>query len=159
RVYCLRGSSEFVALDGDTGAVDWSFTTPTGRINPTLWVGADRLLLQVDRPNQLLVLRSEDGQPVSRTPLTEAEQLQRPAMQVDEDAVLVVLDPRTVKKLELNPGQFSWEYRESEYVPVNGPPCLMGGANLVLVLHEGRTLIRLDPATGSKRWSCPLGLE
>ena len=29
----------------------------------------------------------------------------------------------------------------------------------MLVLHEGRTLIRLDPATGSKRWSCPLGLE
>jgi len=26
-------------------------------------------------------------------------------------------------------------------------------------LHDGRTLIRLDPATGSKRWSCLLGTE
>jgi hypothetical protein len=35
----------------------------------------------------------------------------------------------------------------------------MGGGDLVLVLHEGRTLIRLDATTGSKRWSCPLSLE
>jgi outer membrane protein assembly factor BamB/tetratricopeptide (TPR) repeat protein len=159
RVYCLRGSSELIALDGDTGAVDWSFTAPAGHINPKLWVGADRIVLQVDRPNQLLVLRTEDGQPVARTPLGEAQQLERPAMPIDDDSVLVVLDPRTVKKLELNTGQFSWEYRESENLPVIGPPCLMGGGNLVLVLYEGRTLIRLDPATGAKRWSCPLGLE
>jgi cellulose synthase operon protein C len=26
-------------------------------------------------------------------------------------------------------------------------------------LHDGRTLIRLDPATGSKRWSCSLGSQ
>jgi outer membrane protein assembly factor BamB/tetratricopeptide (TPR) repeat protein len=159
RVFCLRGSDELIALDGDTGAVDWSFSTPSGHINPKLWVGADRVVLQVDRPNQLLVLRTEDGQPVARTPLGEAEQLERPAMPVDDNSVLMVLDPRTVKKLELNTGQFSWEYRESEDLPVNGPPRLMGGGDLVLVLHEGRTLIRLDPATGSKRWSCLLGLE
>ena len=159
RVFCLRGSSELIALDGDTGAVDWSFAAPAGHINPRLWVGPDRIVLHVDRPNQLLVLRTEDGQPVARTPLGEAEHLERPAMPIDDDSVLVVLDPRTVKKLELNTGQFSWEYRESEDLPVNGPPCLTGGGNLVLLLHEGRTLIRLDPATGSKRWSCPLGLE
>ena len=29
----------------------------------------------------------------------------------------------------------------------------------LLVLHDGRTLIRLDPATGSKRWSCSLGSQ
>ncbi len=34
--------------------------------------------------------------------------------------VLVVLDPRTVKKLDLNTGQIVWEYRESEEMPVNG---------------------------------------
>ena len=27
------------------------------------------------------------------------------------------------------------------------------------MLHDGRTLIRLDAATGSKRWSCPLGSQ
>jgi outer membrane protein assembly factor BamB len=159
RVFCLRGSNELVALDGDTGAVDWSFSAPSGHINPSIWVGADRIVFHVDRPNQLLVLRTDDGQAVARTPLGDAEQLERPAMPVDDDAALVVLDPRSVKKLDLITGQFSWEYRECEEMPVNGPPRLLGGGPLVLLLHEGRTLIRLDPATGSKRWSCLLGLE
>ena len=39
------------------------------------------------------------------------------------------------------------------------PPRLVGGGPLVLLLHNGGTLIRLDPATGSKRWSCLLSLE
>jgi outer membrane protein assembly factor BamB/tetratricopeptide (TPR) repeat protein len=159
RVFCLRGPSELVALDGDTGAVDWSFSAPPGRINPELWIGPDRVVLQVERPNQLLVLRTEDGQLVARTPLGEAERLERPPSPLDDDSVLIVLDPRTVKKLDLHTGQVVWEYRESEDMPVNGPPRPMGGGDLVLVLHEGRTLIRLDATTGSKRWSCPLSLE
>ena len=74
-VYCLRGQSELIALDGDTGAVDWSFSAPSGQINPNFLVGADRTVLQVDKPNQLLVLRTDDGQPTSRTTLEENERL------------------------------------------------------------------------------------
>ena len=159
RVFCLRGTSELIALDGDTGAVNWSFSAPPGEINPNFWVGCDRVVLQVSRPNQLLVLRTDDGEPVTRTPLAESEQLERPPLPVDDDSVLVVLDPRTVKKYDLNHGQTVWEYRESEDLPVNGPPRLYGDAERILVLHEGRTLIRLDPATGSKKWSCLLGTE
>lgn len=159
RVYCLRGGSELVALDGDTGAVDWSFSTPTGQISANFWVGPERAVLWVDRPNQLLVLRTEDGHTAERTPLSESESLERPPLPVDDDSVLVVTDSRTVKKLDLATGQFVWIYRESDVPPTNGPPTPMGGGDLLLVLHEGRTLIRLDPATGSKRWSCPLGLE
>src|SRR5262249_48234139 len=44
-------------------------------------------------------------------------------------------------------------------LPVNGPPRLLGDAERVLVLHNGRNLIRLDPATGQRRWSCLLGTE
>ncbi len=159
RVFCLRGTGDLVALDGDTGAVDWSFSAPSRQINPNFWFGADRIVLQVDRPNQLLVLRTDDGQPAVRTPLGETEPLERPPMPVDDDSVLVVTDSRTVKKLDLNHGQSVWVYQESDVLPVNGPPEPVGGGDLLLVLHEGRSLIRLDPATGSKRWSCPLGLE
>ncbi len=159
RVFCLRGPNELLALDGDTGAVDWSFSAPPGQINPNVWVGADLIVLQVYQPNQLLVLRTEDGQPVARAALGDSDSLERPPLPVDDDSVLVILDPRTVKKLDLHTGQMIWEYRESELMPVNGPPVLMGRGDLLLLLHEGRTLIRLDPATGSKRWSCPLGLE
>ena len=34
QVFCLRGASELISLDGDTGAVDWSFSAPPGQINP-----------------------------------------------------------------------------------------------------------------------------
>ena len=159
RLFCLRGQDELIALDGDSGALDWSFAAPPGAINPHFFVGADRVVLQLDKPNQLLVLRTEDGQPVARSPLGERDWLERPPLPVEDDAVLVVTDPRTVKKIEVNRGQTVWDYRESEELPVNGPPRLLGDAEHVLVLHNGRNLIRLDPATGSRRWSCLLGTE
>jgi outer membrane protein assembly factor BamB/tetratricopeptide (TPR) repeat protein len=159
RVFCLRGPGDLIALDGDTGAVDWSFSAPSGAINPNFWVGPERVVLQVRRPNQLVVLRTDDGRLVSRAAMGESESLERPPLPVDEDSALVVTDSRTVKKLDIEHGQFVWEYRESDVLPVNGAPCPMGGGDLLLLLHEGRTLIRLDPATGAKRWSCPLGLE
>ncbi len=116
-------------------------------------------MLQVDKPNQLLVLRSDDGQPVVRKNLEESEQIERAPMPVDEDSVLLVSDRRTVKKFDLIHGQTIWVYRESTDLPVNGPPRIMGDSERMLVLHDGRLLIRLDPATGSKRWSCQLGVE
>ena len=156
-VYCLRGQSELIALDGDTGAVDWSFAAPSAQINPNFLVGADRTVLQVDKPNQLLVLRTDDGRLTSRTPLEENDRLQRVPVPVDEDSVLLVTDLRTVKKFDFNHGQTVWVYQESPVLPVNGAPRLFGDCERLLLLHDGRTLIRLEPATGSKRWSCPLG--
>ena len=159
RVFCLRGQSELLALDGDTGAVDWSFSAPPGQINPNFLIGADRTVLEVDKPNQLLVLRTDDGQPISRTTLDENERLERVPVPVDEDSVLLVSDRRTVKKFDLSHGQTVWVYQESIDLPVNGPPRLIGDSECLLVLHDGRLLIRLDPATGSKRWSSQLGVE
>ncbi len=159
RVFFLRGRRELIALDGDTGALDWSFSAPPGEINPNLWIGTDRIVLQVDKPNQLLVLRTDDGQPVTRVALAENELLERPPMPLDEDSVLLVPDRRTVKRFDLKHGQTQWVYQESKDLPVNGPPRLLGNAEHLLVLHDGRLLIRLDPATGSKRWSCQLGIE
>jgi cellulose synthase operon protein C len=161
RVFCLRGQRELIALDGDTGNVDWSFSAPPGEINPNLWIGPDRTVLQVDKPNQLLVLKTEDGEPVAQSLLAENESLERPPIPVDEDSVVLVTDRRTVKKFDLNHGQTTWVYRESTepVMPVNGSPRLLGDAERLFVLHDGRFLIRLDPASGSKRWSCALGTE
>jgi outer membrane protein assembly factor BamB len=159
RVFALRGQSEIVAIDGDSGALDWSFSAPPAEINPNLWVGPDRIVLQLDRPNHLLVLRTDDGQPVARAALAEKDVLERAPLPVDDDTVLVVPDARTVKKLDLNSGQTVWEYRESEEQPANGHPCVFGDAERLLVLHGGRLLTRVDAATGSRRWSCLLGTE
>jgi outer membrane protein assembly factor BamB/tetratricopeptide (TPR) repeat protein len=159
RIFCLRGRRELLALDGDTGALDWSFSSPPGEINPKLWIGADRIVLQVDKPNQLLVLRTDDGQPLLRVALAEKEVFERPPMPLDDDSVLLVPDRRTVKRFDLRHGQTLWVYQESEHLPVNGPPRLLANSDCLLVLHDGRQLIRLDPATGSKRWSALLGTE
>jgi outer membrane protein assembly factor BamB/tetratricopeptide (TPR) repeat protein len=158
-VFCLRGPSELIAVDGDTGVGVWSFSCPPAQINPNLLIGADRTILQIDKPNQMLVLRTADGQPISRTALAENEWLQRAPMPVDDDSVILVSDRRTVKRFDLTRGQTVWVYQESPDLPVNGPPCLIGDSERLLVLHDGRVLIRLDAATGSKNWSCPLGVE
>jgi len=161
RVFCLRGRRELIALDGDTGDVDWSFSAPPGEINPNLWIGPDRTVLQLDKPNQLLVLKTEDGEPVAQSPLPDNESLERPPIPVDEDSVVLVTDRRTVKKFDLNHGQTTWIYRESTepVLPVNGSPRLIGDGERLFVLHDGRFLIRLDPSSGSRRWSCALGTE
>jgi len=80
-------------------------------------------------------------------------------MPLDEDSVLLVADRRTVKRFDIKHGHTMWVYQESKDLPVNGPPRLVGDPERLLVLHDGRLLIRLDPATGSKRWASLLGTE
>jgi hypothetical protein len=115
--------------------------------------------LQVLKPNQLLVLETDTGRQVARTPLAEGEALERPPVPFDDDHVLLVPDRRTVRKFELSTGQFVWDYRESSELPVTGPPRVIVDAERLLVLHDGRVLLRLDPVNGSRRWSAVLGLE
>lgn len=159
RIFCLRGQEEFLAIDGETGAIDWSFLSRGGVINPRLWVGPQRAVLQVQNPNRLLVLENETGRQVSRALLAEGETLERSPVPIDEDHVLVVPDRRTVKKFDLTSGQFTWDYRESSEMPVNGPPRVLADAERLLVLHDGRLLLRLDPQSGAKQWSAILGIE
>jgi outer membrane protein assembly factor BamB/tetratricopeptide (TPR) repeat protein len=159
RIFCLRGQEELLAIDGETGAIDWSFLSKGGAINPRLWIGPQRAVLQVQNPNRLLVLETETGSQVSRTLLSEGETLERPPVPIDDDHVLVVPDRRTIKKFDLACGQFTWDYRESAEMPVNGPPRVLADGERLLVLHDGRLLVRLDPQSGAKRWSTMLGIE
>jgi outer membrane protein assembly factor BamB len=159
RIFCLRGQEELLAIDGETGAIDWSFLSKGGVINPRLWIGPQRAVLHVQNPNRLLVLETETGSQVSRALLSEGETLERHPVPIDEDHVLVVPDRRTVKKFDLTCGQFTWDYRESAEMPVNGPPRVLVDAERLLVLHDGRLLLRLDPQSGAKRWSTVLGIE
>jgi outer membrane protein assembly factor BamB/tetratricopeptide (TPR) repeat protein len=159
RLFCLRGEEELIAIDAESGAVDWSFTSKEGAINPKLWIGPERAVVQVQNPNRLLVLETESGRQVARASLADGEVLERAPVPIDEDHVLLVPDRRTVKKFDLGRGQFTWDYRESAEMPVNGPPRVLVDAERVLVLHDGRVLIRLDPVSGAKRWSAVLGIE
>jgi outer membrane protein assembly factor BamB len=159
RLLCLRGEQELIALDGDAGTIDWVFSARGGSINPKLWIGPERLVLQVQKPNQLLVLETDTGRQIARTSLAEGENLERAPVPIDDDHVLLVPDRRSVRKFELSTGQFIWDYRESSELPVNGPPRIIVDAERLLVLHDGRVLLRLDPVNGSRRWYAVLGIE
>jgi outer membrane protein assembly factor BamB len=159
RLFYLRGEDELIALDGDSGSVNWTFTTPGSSINRRIWIGPERAVLEIQKPSQIVVLETESGRMLWRTPLAEGESLERVPTPIDEDHVLIVTDRRTVKKFDTSRGQFVWDYRESMDMPVNGPPRVLVDAERVLVLHDGRVLIRIDPVNGSKRWSTVLGIE
>jgi outer membrane protein assembly factor BamB/TolA-binding protein len=159
RLLCLRGDQELIAFDGDAGTVDWLFSAKEGAINPKIWIGPERIVLHVQKPNQLLVLETETGRQVARAALPDGEGLERPPVPIDEDHVLIVPDRRTVRKFELSTGQVIWDYRESSELPVNGPPRVIVDAERLLVLHDGRVLLRLDPLDGSRRWFTVLGIE
>lgn len=159
RVFFLRGERELVALDGDTGLVEWSYAHPAGTLNPNLLVGPNTTVLQVRKPNLLRVLDTATGRRKLETRLSADEDWERAPLAVDDDHVAVVADKRTVALLDLRQGSNCWIFRESSALPKNGPPQLFGGAEELLVVHDGTELIRLDPRTGERRWSRPLGAE
>lgn len=159
RLFALRGDDELLALDGDSGLIDWSFSARGGGLNPLVGIGPERLVLQTGKPSEIVVLEAETGRGVARVPLAEGESLQRVPAALDEDHAIVVTDRRTVKKLDLARGRFDWEYRESAELPTYGAPRPLVDAERLLVIHDGRTLIRLDPATGARRWSALLGVD
>ena len=149
-----------IALDAESGAVDWSFTSKDGAINPKLWVGASVLSCRSRIPTACWCWKPRPGRQLARAALAEGEALESAGpVPIDEDHVLLVADRRTVRNLDLGRGLFTWDYRESPEMPVNGPPRVLVDAERVLVLHDGRVLIRLDPQSGAKRWSSVLGIE
>ena len=159
RVFCLRGDRELLAFDGDTGLVDWSYAPAAGSINPNLWIGPQRIVLQVRKPGAVLVLETATGRHGGEFPESDDEDWTRPPLPIDDDHVALVADRRTVALFDLRRGLNSWVFRESLDFPRNGPPRLLGDAERLLLIQDGIELIRLDPATGMKRWSYPLGTE
>ena len=162
RVFCLRGDRELLALDGDTGLVDWSFAPLGGAINPHLWIGPQRIVLQVRKPNA--DPRARDRRPAAAAPsIPQAE---------DEDwARDPAADRRRPRRAGRRPpdgrpvrpraaGSTPGSSARAPSCPRNGPPRLLGDAERLLVLHDGNELIRLDPATGRRSAGRgPLGIE
>ncbi len=159
KVVCLRGDQAILCVDGDTGQVDWTYAPGAGRINPRLLVGPERIVLQVRQPNAVLVLDTATGRRRAEFARGDEEEWARDPLPIDDDHVVLDPDRRTVALFDLNRGVDAWTFRESTELPRHGPPRLLGDAGRLLVVHNGNDLIRLDPATGKKRWSRPLGTE
>ncbi|WP_406696671.1 PQQ-binding-like beta-propeller repeat protein [Singulisphaera sp. Ch08] len=168
RLFCFRGTRELLqegetlelrALDGDTGLIDWSYAPGAGKLNPLALFGPRQIVLQVLKPNSILVLETEGGRRKSEFPHASSEAWLRTPLPIDDDHIALVPDRRTIALFDIRKGMDSWVFRESDKLPKNGSPRLLGNAEVLLVIHEGTELIRLDPATGEKRWSHPLGAE
>jgi outer membrane protein assembly factor BamB/tetratricopeptide (TPR) repeat protein len=165
RIFCLRstreGTRELIAFDGDTGLVDWSFSPLAGTINTNLWIGPQRIVLQVQKPGAVLVLETGNGRRRAEYPQGDDDEWARPPLPIDDDHVALVPDRRTVALYDLRRGVTSWNFRESAELPKHGAPRLLGNAERLLVIHDGCSAIRLDPATGKKLWTAlrPLGTE
>jgi len=159
RIFCLRGDQTLLAFDGDSGLLDWSYTPPSGRINPRLLVGANRIVLQVRKPNSVLVLDTATGRRRGEWVRVDDEEWVRDPLPIDDEHVAIVLDRLTVALFSLDRGVPSWVFRETSELPKYGPPRLLGDGDRLFALHDGRELIRLDPSTGAKGWSRLLGTE
>jgi outer membrane protein assembly factor BamB/tetratricopeptide (TPR) repeat protein len=161
RVFARRGDRELIALDGESGQIDWAFRPAGGAtLHTKFWVGPHRAVVQVRDPNATIVLDTETGRPISEFAQGENEEAWgRDPLPLDDDRVAVVVGGRHVALLDLNRGAAVWTYRESSALPRSGPPRLMGDAGRLLVLRDGSELIRLDPTTGRKLWSRLLGVE
>jgi len=159
RVFCQRGDRELVAFDGDTGLVDWSFAPSSGKLNPHIWIGPQRIVLQVLKPTAILVLDTQNGRSQAEYAREDDQEWSHDPLPVSEDQVALVVDRRSVGLFDFKRGVFPWVVRESPLLPRHGPPLLLGDAERLLVLYDGSELIRLDPRTGGKLWSRPLGDE
>ncbi len=161
RIFCLRGDQSLMAFDGDSGLLDWSYSPPTGKINPHLLVGPRRIVLQVRKPNAVLVLETATGRRHVEFPQPEDEEWPRDPLPIDDDHVALVVSRTKVAKFDTLKGSFVWEFEETRDSPRLGAPRLFCDAERLLVLHEGQNLMRLDLATGAKAWPSPrlLGSE
>jgi outer membrane protein assembly factor BamB len=159
RVFCQRGDRELVAFDGDRGLVDWSFAPSSGKLNPHLWIGQDRIVLQVLKPTAILVLNTQNGRTQAEYVREDDQEWSHDPLPISDDQVALVVDRRSIGLFDFKRGVFPWIVRESPLLPRHGPPLLLGDAERLLVLYDGSELIRLDPRTGGKLWSRPLGDE
>ena len=104
RVFCLRGDQALLAFDGDSGQLDWSYAPAAGRINPQLLVGPRRVVLQVRKPNAILVLDTASGRRRAEFPQGEDDEWPRDPLPIDDDHVALVADRITVALLDTGPG-------------------------------------------------------
>ena len=152
RIFCLKGDQSLMAFDGDSGQLDWSYTPTAGRINAHLLVGPRRIVLQVRKPNAVLVLETASGRRRAEFPQAEQEEWPRDPLPIDDDHVALVVNRTKVALFDTTKGADAWVFEETKDSPSLGPPRLFGDAERLLVLHNGHDLIRLDLATGAKTW-------
>lgn len=165
RVFFLRGNHEMLAIDGDSGQIDWAFLSPLLTLNPNVLIGPRRIVAQLlkssgshTRPDQLLVLETTSGRRLGEFAQEGDEAWPRPPLWLDDDHVVLTLDRRTITLYDVTRGANAWMFRETKELPRYAPPRPLGDSEHLLVVQDGTELIHLDATTGAKHWARPLGV-
>ena len=128
---------DLIAFDGDTGLVDWSFSPPAGTINPNLWIGPQRIVLQVRSRTRSSSSRPATAAAAPSIPKAMTTNGRGPPCRSTTTTWRWCLDRRTVALFDLRRGVTSWNFRESLELPKHGAPRLLGNAERLLVIHDG----------------------
>ncbi len=160
RLICLKGDSSILAIDGELGQVEWSYSVSGMALNPLIGVSPRRIVAQtVGDKLGLLVLETETGRKVMSTERSEKAAWQRAPVSIDDDHVILVVDALTVVSFDVATASDSWSFRESDSLPKYGHPRAFVDGDRLLVLHDGVTLVRIDSKNGRLIWRALLGSE
>jgi outer membrane protein assembly factor BamB len=161
RLFCLQGG-RLVALDPETGWVEWSAAAPSAELHlpdPSgrflAWrAGVDRVVAQT-AGGKLWVLDGRTGKRRHELPTGRAPWPRAPVF-LDPERVGLVTDPRTVVLLDVAGGKELARPPLTAPTTLSGrPPFLVGGPGALLLVVDrnfGPTLRRLDPNTGKALW-------
>jgi cellulose synthase operon protein C len=163
RVLCRLGDKEILAIDGDSGQLDWSFAPASGRLGDHALLSRDRIVMQAVRPNSsaLLVLDPDSGRCRELARPADEQEWARDPLRVDDDHVAVATSGRSVALVDVNTGKDSWVHHHLS-VPRLSPhaaPRLFGEAGRLLALFDGNELASLNSENGRVLWSATLGNE
>jgi hypothetical protein len=157
------GDKEVLAIDGDSGLLDWSFAPASGRLGEHALFSRDRIVLQALRPNAsaLLVLDPESGRCREYARPDDELEWARDPLRMDDDHIALATDNRSVALVDLNTGKDSWvhHHRSVPRLSPHAAPRLFGDAGRVLALFDGNELASLNAANGRVAWSATLGNE
>ena len=161
RVFCLRGDRELIALDGDTGLVDWSFTPPAGRDQPEPLdrPAADR----APGPQAERAPGARDRRPAAgraEYPAGRGRGVARAAPAADRRRPRRCWCPTAGRSPSSTSTAGSARLglpREPGAAQATARPGCSATPSGCWSLHDGNELIRLDPATGVEAVVAPAG--
>ncbi|MFN0056702.1 MAG: PQQ-binding-like beta-propeller repeat protein [Planctomycetales bacterium] len=151
----LCGQAEAVALDPSTGEVVWRYRPAGGTLHARWHVDQHRLWLQRSNAEGWLMLDARDGtllaRKLDRAPLwtSDPAPFDRWLACTPGTAAPVLIDAEEGRQISRYQGPVSH---------VRAPPSLIAGEEALLAVLDGDTLVRIDPATGRRMWSCRAGV-
>ncbi len=150
RVVVLDPPRGVMAISTTTGEIVWEFRPPRGRLQPQWGKLSDGLLLRTLEPAEFWTIDAETGRVLQSVPGKDAGWSQ-PPVDLGQGRFGFVTASREIWAWSAHESD-RWRYRGGVSF-AHADPRLLHDGERSAVLIDGTTLIGLDAATGSRRWS------